>query len=126
IAIGAESPLIGARPFRRPPHTGFFSAQYTTSKFSAAFKGAFVSRADDSTYLDGFDTTGGNTLLLPNRDLDFGYAKLDANFMYALTHHVTVFSQLDNLLGQQHTGPIGYPGLPFTFRSGLKLRIGGN
>lgn len=126
IAIGAESPLIGARPFRRPPHTGFFSAQYTATKFSVALKGAFASRADDSTYLDGFDTTGGNTLILPNRDLDFGYAKLDANFMYALTHHVTVFSQLDNLLSQQHTGPIGYPGLPFTFRSGLKLRIGGN
>jgi vitamin B12 transporter len=126
IAIGAESPLIGARPFRRPPHTGFFSAQYTTSKFSAAFKGALASRADDSTYLDGFDPNFGNTLLLPNHNLDFGYAKLDANFLYAATHHVTVFSQLSNLLSQQHTGPIGYPGLPFTFRAGLKLRIGGN
>ncbi|HEV2710693.1 MAG TPA: TonB-dependent receptor [Edaphobacter sp.] len=126
IAIGAESPLIGARPFRRPPHTGFFSAQYTTSKFSAAFKGALASRADDSTYLDGFDPDFGNSLLLPNHNLDFGYAKLDANFLYAATHHVTVFSQLSNLLSQQHTGPIGYPGLPFTFRAGLKLRIGGN
>ncbi|WP_348266698.1 TonB-dependent receptor [Edaphobacter paludis] len=126
IAIGAESPLIGARPFRRPPHTGFFSAQYTTSKFSAAFKGALASRADDSTYLDGFDPNFGNSLLLPNHNLDFGYAKLDANFLYAATHRVTVFSQLSNLLSQQHTGPIGYPGLPFTFRAGLKLRIGGN
>jgi len=39
---------------------------------------------------------------------------------------VTVFSQLGNLLGQQHTGPIGYSGLPFTFRAGLKIRIGGS
>jgi vitamin B12 transporter len=126
IAIGAESPLVGARPFRRPPHTGFFDAQYTASKFSAALKGAFVSRSDDSTYLDGFDPDFGNSLLLPNRDLDFGYAKLDANFLFAATRHVTVFSQLGNLLSQQHTGPIGYPGLPFTFRTGLKIRIGGN
>lgn len=126
IAIGAESPLIGARPFRRPPHTGFFDAQYTTSKFSAALKGAFASRSDDSTYLDGFDTSFGNSLILPNRDLDFGYAKLDANFLFAATQHVTIFSQFGNLLSQQHIGPIGYPGLPFTFRTGLKIRIGGN
>jgi len=126
IAIGAESPLIGARPFRRPPHTGFFDAQYTTSKFSAALKGGFASRSDDSTYLDGFDTNFGNSLILPNRDLDFGYAKLDANFLFAATNRVTIFSQLGNLLSQQHTGPIGYPGLPFTFRTGLKIRIGGN
>ena len=126
IAIGAESPLIGSRPFRRPPHTGFFDAQYTTSKFSAALKGAFASRSDDSTYLDGFDPNFGNSLILPNRDLDFGYAKLDANFLFAATGHVTIFSQFGNLLSQQHIGPIGYPGLPFTFRTGLKIRIGGN
>src|SRR5690348_5390329 len=125
-ALGAESPLVGARPFRRPPHTGFFSAQYTTTRFSAGLKGAVASRADDSTYLDGFDTSGGNSLLLPNHNLDFGYTKLDANLLYTATRHVTVFTQLNNLLGQQHTGPIGYPGLPFTFRAGLKLRIGGN
>ena len=29
IPIGAYSPLWGARPFRRPPHTGFISASYT-------------------------------------------------------------------------------------------------
>ncbi|MEO8735257.1 MAG: TonB-dependent receptor plug domain-containing protein, partial [Edaphobacter sp.] len=126
IVIGAESPLVGARPFRRPPHTGFFSAQYTGSRFSAAFKGALASRADDSTYLDGFDPNFGNSLILPNRDLDFGYAKLDADFLYAATRHVTAFTQLSNLLGQQHMGPIGYPGLPFTFRAGLKIRIGGS
>ena len=36
-----------------------------------------ASRADDSTFLDGLDFMAGNTLLLPNRDLDWGYAKLD-------------------------------------------------
>jgi iron complex outermembrane receptor protein/vitamin B12 transporter len=42
------------------------------------------------------------------------------------THRVTIFSQLDNLLGQQHIGPIGYPGLPFTVRAGMKIKIGSN
>jgi len=126
IAIGAEGPLVGARPFRRPPHTGFFAVQYTGTKFTAAFKGALASRSDDSTFLDGFDPNFGNSLVLPNRDLDFGYARLDANVTYAVKRRVTVFSELDNLLGQQHIGPIGYPALPFTVRAGLKVRVGGD
>jgi iron complex outermembrane receptor protein/vitamin B12 transporter len=125
IAIGAEGPLIGARPFRRPPHTGFFAAEFTHGKLTAAFKGALASRSDDSTFLDGFDPNFGNSLVLPNRDLDFGYAKLDAGATFTATRHITVFTQLGNLLGQQHIGPIGYPSLPFTIRAGLKLRIGG-
>ena len=44
---------------------------------------------------------------------------------YALKHGFTCFAQLDNLLNDQHIGPIGYPGLPFTFRTGLKLKLGG-
>jgi iron complex outermembrane receptor protein/vitamin B12 transporter len=126
IPIGSSYPLVGARPFRRPPHTGFMTAQYTTPHFSAALKGSFSGRSDDSTFLSYSDINGGNTLLLPNHNLDYGYAKLDANFLFAATHHVTIFTQFDNLLSQQHIGPIGYPSLPFTFRSGLKIRIGGN
>lgn len=125
IAIGALSPLVGARPFRRPPHSGFFSVQYTNQRVGAGLSGSLASRSDDSTFLGGFDTTGGNTLLLPNRDLDFGYAKLDANLIVVVSHHITAFTQLDNLLGQQHIGPIGYPALPFTVVGGVKYRFGG-
>jgi iron complex outermembrane receptor protein/vitamin B12 transporter len=126
IAIGANGPLIGARPFRRPPHTGFFAVKYEGSRLGAAFSGALASRSDDSTFLDDLDTTDGNTLVLPNRDLDFGYAKLDANLTYAVTKRITAFTELDNLLSQQHIGPIGYPGLPLTIRAGLKVRIWGD
>ncbi len=126
IAIGSTYPLVGARPFRRPPHAGFFSVQYMGSKFGAALKGALASRSDDSTFLSYSDFNGGNSLLLPNRDLDFGFAKLDLSGTYAVTHRVTVFTQLDNLLSQQHIGPIGYPSLPFTLHAGLKIRIGGD
>jgi iron complex outermembrane receptor protein/vitamin B12 transporter len=126
IAIGAESPLVGARPFRRAPNTGFVDVQYTRKRFTLATKAAMASRSDDSTYLDGFDLTFGNSLLLPNRDLDFGYVKLDIGGTYTTAHHITVFAHVDNLLNDQHIGPIGYPGLPLTFRSGLKLRLGGD
>ncbi len=126
VPIGSSYALVGQRPFRRPPQTGFFAAQYTTTKFSAAFKGAFASRSDDSTFLSFSDQDGGNTLLLPNRNLDHGFAKLDAYGTYVVNRHVTVFADLGNLLSQQHIGPIGYTSLPFTFRTGLKLRVGGN
>ena len=126
IPIGAISPLIGSRPFRRPPSTGFFAAEFTSNRFSAAFKGALASRSDDSTFQLNNDRNGGNTLLLPNRNLDFAYAKLDLNAVFTATSRITLFTQLDNLLSQQHIGPIGYPGLPFTIRAGMKFRIGGN
>jgi vitamin B12 transporter len=131
IPIGALSPLVGSRPFRRPPNTGFFAAEYTANRFSAAIKGAFSSRSDDSTFqLNNARTStspfNGNFLLLPNRNLDYGYAKLDLNTVFKVTNNITVFTQLDNLLGQQHIGPIGYPGMPFTIRAGMKIRIGGN
>jgi iron complex outermembrane receptor protein/vitamin B12 transporter len=131
IPIGALSPLVGSRPFQRPPSTGFFSAEYIANRFSAAIKGALSSRSDDSTFqLNNARTSSnpinGNYLLLPNRNLDFGYAKLDLNAVFKATNNITVFTQLDNLLSQQHIGPIGYPGLPFTIRAGLKIRIGGN
>jgi vitamin B12 transporter len=64
--------------------------------------------------------------VLPNRNLAFGYAKLDANVMYAVHRRITAFTELDNLLSQQHIGPIGYPALPFTVRAGLKMRLGGD
>jgi vitamin B12 transporter len=126
IPIGSSYPLVGQRPFRRPPQTGFFSALYENTKWSAALKGAFSSRADDSTFLSYSDINGGNTLLLPNKNLDYGWAKLDAYGTYAANRHITVFAELSNLLSQQHIGPIGYPALPFTFRTGLKLRVGGD
>ncbi len=125
IPIGSSYPLVGQRPFRRPPQTGFFAATYTRTKYAVALKGAFSSRSDDSTFLSYSDINGDNTLLLPNRNLDFGWAKLDAYGTYAATKHITAFADLGNLLSQHHIGPIGYPSLPFTFRAGLKVRIGG-
>jgi len=126
VPIGSSSPFVGSRVFRRPPHTAYFAAQYTGQRWTAALKGAVASRADDSTFLSGLDPAFGNTLLLPNRNLDFGYTKLDLYGTYTANHHVTVFTDLSNLLNNQHIGPIGYPGLPFTVRAGLKLRVGGD
>ena len=124
IPLGAYSPLVGARPFRRPPHTGFLSATYADKKITGVFSAAFASRSDDSTYLEGVDENYLNSLLLPNRNLDFGYAKLDLGGSYQLLHWMDVYVQAENLLNNRDIAPIGYPSLPFNVRAGLRLRWG--
>ncbi len=124
IPIGAVSPLEGARPFRRPPHTGFFSATYTGKRITGVFTSAFTSRSDDSTYLEDEDENGGNSLLLPNRNLDFGYADLDLGGSYQLLDWLSIDAQANNLLNSQHMAPIGYPSLPMNFRAGLSIDWG--
>jgi len=124
IPIGAISPLVGARPFRRAPHTGFFTATYSARKITGIFTSAFASRSDDSTYLEYADANGGNSLLLPNRNLDYGYAKLGLGGSYNLLSWLGVYAQGENLLSQQHIAPIGYPSLPMNFRMGLKIQWG--
>ena len=124
VAIGAISPLVGARPFRRAPNTGFFTATYATGKLSALFSSAFAGRSDDSTYLEYSDASGGNSLLLPNRDLDHGYAKLDLGGSYQLLSWLGVYAQAENLLSNRHIAPIGYPSLPFNLRTGLRVQWG--
>jgi len=124
IPIGAISPLTGARPFRRPPHTGFFTATYATSKVAVQFASAFVSRSDDSTYLEYADANGGNSLLLPNRNLDYGFAKLDLGGSYQFYSWLSLYGQADNLTNDQHIAPLGYPSLPMNFRAGLKVALG--
>jgi iron complex outermembrane receptor protein/vitamin B12 transporter len=124
VAIGAISPLVGARPFRRAPNTGFFTATYATGKLSAVFSSSFAGRSDDSTYLEYSDASGGNSLLLPNRDLDHGYAKLDLGGSYRFLSWLSVYAQGENLLSDRNIAPIGYPSLPMNFRAGLSLLWG--
>ena len=91
-----------------------------TGRFSAAF----ASRSDDSTYLEYSDENYGNSLLLPNRNLDFGFAKLDLGGSYQLLSWMDIYAQAENLLSQNHIAPIGYPSLPFSIRTGVRINWG--
>ena len=124
IPVGPYAPLEGARPFRRAPNTGYFTATYAAKRFTGVFSSAFASRSDDSTYLEGEDAYGGNSLLLPNRNLDYGYAKVDLGGSFQALSWMDVYAQAENLLNSQHIAPIGYPSLPFATRIGLRLRWG--
>jgi vitamin B12 transporter len=124
IVIGDYAPIVGGRPFRRPPHTGFTSVIYTGKRWTTVVDAAYASRSDDSTFLGGDDVNLGNTLLLPNRNLDFGYTKLDAGVSYELKPWMWVYTQLNNLTSNQHISPIGYPSLPFNTLTGLRFNWG--
>jgi len=124
VPIGIYSPLVGARPFRRPPHTGFVTASYAGKKWTVASTAAFSSRSDDSTYLGYMDINQGNSLLLPNRNLDYGFAKIDFGGSFQVLSRIAIYGQAENLTSSQHIAPIGYPSLPFNFRMGLRVRVG--
>ena len=120
IPIGAYSPLKGARPFRRPPHSGFFTGSYSRSGFTGFLTAAFVSRSDDSTFLS--DADYGSTMLLPNRNLDHGYAQISLGESYQFRSWLSIYMEQQNLTNTQHAAPLGYPSLPITARIGLKFQ----
>jgi len=123
IPIGAFSPLQRGRPFRRAPHTGSFTLGYSHSKLNLALSGILVSRRDDSTFLS--DPFFGNTMLLPNRNLDPAYQRLDLTGSYRVNRYVGVYCVIENLGSQHYDQVIGFPASPFTFRAGVRLTLGG-
>jgi vitamin B12 transporter len=123
VPIGVYSPLIGARPFRIAPHTGYFEAGYTRRRLFASLRGTLVGRRDDSDFLT--DSDFGNTLLLPNRNLDGAYQRLDLVSSYQALKCLAIVANFQNILNEHYSEAFGYPSLPFTFRAGLKLSFGG-
>ena len=123
IPIGAFSPLVGARPFRVAPHSGYFGLNYTRSKFYSSLTGTLVGRRDDSDFL--FDPNYGPDMLLPNRNLDGSYERLDLSGGYQVTSRLTAYANIQNLLSEHYAQSFGFPSLPFTFRSGIKINFGG-
>jgi iron complex outermembrane receptor protein/vitamin B12 transporter len=124
IDIGVFSPLIGARPFRQAPHSGYFQGGYRHAKMSAALRGTLVGRRDDSDFLE-YDANGGLSMLLPNRNLDAAYRRLDLTTNYQASRHVAVEGSFQNLFSEHYNEAFGYPALPFTFRMGFKFAFGG-
>jgi vitamin B12 transporter len=123
IPIGAYSPLVGARPFRIAPNTGYAGVNWNGRRWFVSAIGTFISRRDDSTFLS--DTEFGNTLLLPNRNLDPGYQKIDLYGSYQITKHMSAYTSMQDLLNEKYQEAYGYPALPFNVRAGLKFTFGG-
>jgi iron complex outermembrane receptor protein/vitamin B12 transporter len=82
-----------------------------------------VGRRDDSDFLS--DADFGPTMLLPNRNLDGAYQRLDLSGGYQVTSRLTAYTNIQNLLSEHYVQAFGFPSLPFTFRSGIKINFGG-
>jgi vitamin B12 transporter len=123
IPIGAFSPLVGNRPFNRAPHVGSFYLGYNRSRLTLAASGNLVSRRDGSTFL--LDPFFGPSMLLPNRNLQQGYEKIDISGSYRLNHYLEFYSLVENLASQRYAPVIGFPASPLTFRAGFKATLGG-
>ena len=124
VPIGAYSPLVGARPFRRPANSGTLFVAYATGPFDVALSGYFAGKRDDSTFLsDGFF---GNSLLLPNKDLDPAYQKVDFSASYRVHPRARVYTSIENLLNQEYAAAFGFPSLPATIRVGVSVGLGGD
>ena len=80
-----------------------------------------MSRSDGST---GTAQTPG--LLLPNRNLNHAYTRLDAQIAFVLSRRTSVFVQGENLGNDQHLGAFGYPSVSLTIRAGVRFRLGGD
>lgn len=123
IPIGAFSPLVGNRPFNRAPHVASIYLGYARRKLALALSGNFVGRRDSSTFL--FDSIFGPSMLLPNRNLAEAYQKIDVSGSYRLNRYLELYSAIENLASQHYDPAPGFPALPFNFRSGIKVTLGG-
>jgi len=125
IQIGGFTALVGQRPFRRPANTGSLLVSYSQGRADVALTGYFAGKADDSTFIVGSDINFGNSLLLPNHDLDFGYQKIDVSGSYRVHPRIKWFATIENVLNQRYQPAFGFPGLPVNVRTGLTVTLGG-
>jgi len=124
IPIGAYGPLVGAAPFRHPANTGSLLATFTKGPAQVSLTGYFAGKSDDSTLLsDGY---GGNSMLLPNHDLDAGYQKVDLSGSYRIHPRLRWYVSVENVLNQRYEAAFGFPALPRGARTGVTVTFGGD
>lgn len=125
VAIGGYTALVGERPFRRPTNTGNLLVSYSRGRLTGALSGYFAGKADDSTFQVGTDEGFGNTLLLPNRDLNFGYAKVDVSASVQVAARLRWFATIENMFDVSYAPAFGFPALPINLRTGVTVLLGG-
>jgi iron complex outermembrane receptor protein/vitamin B12 transporter len=124
IPIGAFSPLVGNRPFRRPTNSGTFAVIYSPSRYEVALSAYFSGKRDDSTFIS--DAFFDNSMLLPNQDLADSYQKIDLSGAVQVHPRLKVYTSNENLLNQKYEASFGFPALPITGRVGVKITLGGD
>jgi len=107
---------VGAPLLRRPKQAGTLLLTYTRQRFGATVGAVAVGRRPDSDFLFG---------LIPPIYYAAGYARVDLGGWYNVTHHVTMYANLNNALNNHYNEVLGYPALKANFRAGLRFTLGG-
>lgn len=123
IQIGAFSPLVGQRPFRRPTHAGTFLASYAEGPATVTLSMYMSGKRDGSTFLS--DEFFGNSMLLPNKDLEAAYQKVDLAGSYRLHRSLRAYLSIENVLNRDYQSAFGFPALPLAARGGVTVSFGG-
>jgi vitamin B12 transporter len=124
IPIGAYGPLVGAAPFRRPANIGSLLITFAKGPAQVSLAGYFAGKSDDSTFQsDGYF---GNSMLLPNHDLDAAYQKVDLSGSYRIHPRLRWSISVENVLNQRYEAAFGYPALPRGVRTGVTVIVGGD
>ena len=123
IPIGAYSPLVGARPFRIAPNTGFAGVDWNAGRWFVSAMGTFVSRRDDSTFLTDTELREHAAAAQPqprswlseSRPLrQLPDQQAPCRLYLAAERFEPEYQEV-----------YGYPALPFTIRGGIKFTFGG-
>lgn len=124
IPIGAFAPLVGGRPFRLPTNAGNLLVSYADGPAQVTLAAYFSGKRDGSTFLS--DEFFGNSLLLPNKDLEPAYQKVDLSGAYRVHPRLRLYVSIENLFDKDYESSFGFPSLPRTARAGLTVSLGGD
>jgi vitamin B12 transporter len=72
------------------------------------------------------DKDFGNTMLLPNHDLDAAHQKVDVSVAYRFHPRVRWYLSIENIGNEQFQAAAGFPALPRSFRTGVTVKVGGD
>jgi outer membrane receptor protein involved in Fe transport len=67
----------------------------------------------------------GNTMLLPNHNLDAAYQKVDLSGSYRIVPRVRWYVSVENLFNQSYNATFGFPALTRGARTGVTVTFGG-
>jgi vitamin B12 transporter len=114
-ASAVSSLVVGGPLLHRPKHSGSLLASYTRRRFGATLGGTFIGRRADESFG-----------ISPPITHAAGYARFDAGGWYTVNRHITAYAKAENLLNQHYNDVVGYPGLRFNFRAGMRFSFGGD
>ena len=97
--------------FRRPRHSGFVDASWSSGPVAATLTGVFVGRFVDSDFAS----------LQPPILEHPSYSTWDARISYAIVAHAAILLSIDNLANEDYMEPLGYPALQRAVRVGLRI-----